>query len=214
MNPIRNEKGIALVMALMLTLISLTIAMTLLYMIIQGIKTSASNKRYQNIREASYGGVELLTKDVIPTVFSGFSSSVSIKNKFTSLDNIDASGCLGQKITLQTSQWNSSCVSSDYNAKSGYDIAFNLYATTGQPYRIFAKIVDTQGRKFFIPDGSYIQSAGNTDSSGLMLEGAGTTESNRYISPPHFPYVYRIEVLGERTINPGEQSKLSALYAY
>src|ERR1039457_820820 len=214
MIPIKNEKGIALVMALMLTLISLTIAMTLLYMITQGIKTSASSKRYQSVREASYGGVQLLTKDVIPTIFGGFSTSVSIKNKFTALNNVDASSCLGQKITLPTAQWNSACVSSNYNAKSEYDIAFNLYAPKDQPYRFYAKIVDTQGRKFFIPDGTYETSAGNTDSSGLTLEGAGTTDSNRAIAPPHFPYVYRIEVSGERVTNPDEQAKLSALYAY
>jgi len=49
MNRLNNNKGVALVTALMLTLISLTIVMALMYMITQGTTVSASYKRYKNI---------------------------------------------------------------------------------------------------------------------------------------------------------------------
>jgi len=56
MNRLNNNKGVALVTALMLTLISLTIVMALMYMITQGTTVSASNKKegYQLYKSFTY----------------------------------------------------------------------------------------------------------------------------------------------------------------
>jgi hypothetical protein len=110
--------------------------------------------------------------------------------------------CLQAKLTLPTATW----INSPYNCSNTItpttapDITMTLPATNGTQFTVYSKIVDTV--------------AGNTDTSGLQLEGAGVAESNTIIVPQHFPYVYRVEVQGQRSVNPAEKSNISVLYAY
>lgn len=201
---LNNEKGIALVTALMLTLISLTIIMALLYMITAGTKLSGAQKRYKSSLEASQGGAEILLKDIIPTVMRNYSSSTlvtQVQNDFSAVTlQVDsAQNCLQAKLTRPSSQWPAGC-SNTSNPKESPDISFNLQATTGNSFVVYTKIVDTV--------------KGNTDVSGLQLEGAGVAESSPVLTPQHFPYIYRLEVQGERATNAKEQANISALYAY
>ena len=201
---LNNEKGIALVTALMLTLISLTIIMALLYMITAGTKLSGAQKRYKSSLEASQGGAEILLKDIIPTVMRNYSSSTlvtQVQNDFSAvaLQVDSAQNCLQAKLTRPSSQWPAGC-SNTSNPKESPDISFNLQATTGNSFVVYTKIVDTV--------------KGNTDVSGLQLEGAGVAESSPVLTPQHFPYIYRLEVQGERATNAKEQANISVLYAY
>jgi len=71
-------------------------------------------------------------------------------------------------------------------------------------------------RKFLVLDGSTqktIVIAGNSDVSSFVLEGGGTTEPGA-VTVPHYPYVYRLEVQGEREQNATEKANLSVMYAY
>ena len=111
---LNNEKGIALVTALMLTLISLTIIMALLYMITAGTKLSGAQKRYKSSLEASQGGAEILLKDIIPTVMRNYSSSTlvtQVQNDFSAvaLQVDSAQNCLQAKLTRPSSQWPAGC---------------------------------------------------------------------------------------------------------
>ena len=201
---LNNEKGIALVTALILTLISLTIIMALLYMITAGTKLSGAQKRYKSSLEASQGGAEILLKDIIPTVMRNYSSSTlvtQVQNDFSAVTlQVDsAQNCLQAKLTRPSSQWPAGC-SNTSNPKESPDISFNLQATTGNSFVVYTKIVDTV--------------KGNTDVSGLQLEGAGVAESSPVLTPQHFPYIYRLEVQGERATNAKEQANISVLYAY
>jgi hypothetical protein len=201
-----NQKGIALVTALMLTLISMTIIMALFYLLEQGVRTSGAQKRYRTALEASYGGAEVVLKDVVPLIFQGYSSA-TIHDDFATADSRinmqfpSGTTCLQKKLNLPTSQWPSSC-SSTVNAKSSADISFTLqaYGDTAVPFTVFTKIVDTL--------------KGNSDTSGLQLEGAGVAEASSVITPQHFPFVYRLEVLAEASKRNPEQANLSVLYAY
>ncbi|MSM40814.1 MAG: hypothetical protein GJT30_14460 [Geobacter sp.] len=201
---IKEEKGIALVTALMLTLISLTMILALLYMITAGVSLSGAQKRYRTSLEASHGGAEIVLKDVIPTIMRNYSSSTlvtQVQNDFSGVGlQVTASQkCLQAKLTKPASQWPSGC-SQASNPKQGPDLTFNLQASSGDSYRIYTKIIDTV--------------KGNTDISGLQLEGAGVAESTPVLTPQHFPYIYRIEVQGERSTTSQEQANISALYAY
>jgi len=204
MKIIDNQKGIALVTSLMLTLISLTIIMALFYLLEMGVKTSGAQKRYRTALEASYGGAEVVLKDVVPLIFQGYSSG-KIHDEFDTagLDMQFPSGtkCMQEKLNLPTSKWSSSC-SSTINPKSLPDVSFTLQATGAStaPFTVFTKIVDTL--------------KGNSDTSGLQLEGAGVAEASAVITPQHFPYVYRVEVQAERSVKATEQANLSVLYAY
>lgn len=202
MNRIRNQQGIALVTALMFTLISLTMLMGLLYIVTQGIQVSGSHKRYKTALEASYGGAEIALKEIIPAIFQGFSSA-QITNTFSGvgLQVNNSSTCLYQKLTLPTSQWSAAC-SQTLDPKASPDLNFKLQAQgiNAAPYSVYTKIIDT--------------TSGNTDTSGLQLEGAGVAETTALITPQHFPYIYRVEIQAERETNATEQANLSLQYAY
>ncbi|MDD3024468.1 MAG: hypothetical protein PHE26_11285 [Syntrophomonadaceae bacterium] len=192
-----------MITSLMLTLICLSIVMAMYYLIGQGVQTSAGQKAYRTANEASYGGADIVLKNVVPLVFQGLSSA-SIHNEFTGSLNLQfpsGSTCLHDKLTLKTSKWPTSC-SQTLDAKTSPDISFTLNAVsaTAVPYKVSTKIVDTI--------------SGNTDISGLQLEGAGVAESSSVITPQHFPYVYRLEVQAERSVNAKEQASLSVTYAY
>ena len=204
MKKIRNEQGIALVTALMLTFLSLVIILALMYIISQGTKVSAANKRYKSALEASYGGAEVFTKQIIPQLLGvgGAASLTTILAGGTPVFGDTA--CVQNKLNLAPEQW-ASCgaAAKTMDAKSAFDAQFTLRGQAGQPnFSIYAKIVDTQ--------------KGNSDMSGIesLDAGAGVAYGASGVSPMHMPAVYRIEVQGERDTNPLEKAKLSVLYVY
>lgn len=190
--------------SLMLTLISLTIVMALMLMMTSSIKNSAQYKKYKTSLEAAYGGTEIMTKDVFPLIMQNYSSATlvgTVTSSFaSSLDmQIPSQKCLQAKLTQPTRNWPAECNRSS-NVKSGFDLSFELAATTGNPFIVYSKIVDT--------------TTGNTDVSGLQLEGAGVAEGTSVLTPQHFPYLYRVEVQGERKTSATAQSNIEVLYAY
>lgn len=206
MKRLENNKGVALVTALMLTLISLTIVMALMYMITQGTTVSASHKRYKTALEAGYGGTELFVKDILPHVLKNYenpnlSTSVSAAFASTNLQLIATLSCMQSKLTQPSSQWPAGC-SNTADPKQSPDMTFHLMANDPNvpPFTIYSKIIETL--------------IGNSDLSGLQLEGAGVAEAQSGITPKSFPYLYRIELQGERSATAGAQANLEVLYAY
>jgi len=199
-----NESGVALVTSLLLTLISLTIVMAVMYMITQSVQQTGLVKRYKTALEASYGGTDIVMKEVIPEIMKSFESASLVSDIETTFSAVSllvltTDTCLQNKLSLGTKAWDASC-SQTSNPKSDPDIRFQMPALNGQPYTVYAKIVDTLG--------------GNTDTSGLQLEGGGVAESLSFITPQHLPYVYRLEIQAERSANATEQANMSVLYAY
>lgn len=70
----RNEKGIALVMALVISLVVMLIITGVLYFIIQSTTMSGAGKRYATAAEAADGAVEVM-KDTINLIMVGESVS-------------------------------------------------------------------------------------------------------------------------------------------
>lgn len=200
---LKNNDGIALVTSLMLTLISLTMIMALLYIVTQSTRASGTNKRYKTALEASYGGSELFTKDVLPFLLQNYGSatlSATAAATFSAVTlNIPDQTCLQSKLTLPSGKWPAGCSNSP-SPKQSPDVTFNLLSATGNPYTIYSKIVETM--------------LGNTDVSGLQLEGAGVAEGTSGITPQHFPYLYRLEIQGEKSIASSVQANIEVLYAY
>ncbi|ACM21416.1 type IV pilus minor pilin PilX [Geotalea daltonii FRC-32] len=212
MRCLRNENGVALVTALMLTLISLVICLTLLYYITQGTYISAANKRYKTSLEAAHGGVQVFAKDIIPKIFGGYSTN-RLMSEFSGI-NLDVpvtNACLQQKLRFSTSEW-TNCITSnsDPNAKVSPDVTFHLKGMPSMPgFVVNSKIVDT--------------TAGNTDTSSGGAEngeklidpiGVAYNPGGSLIGVPHLPYIYRIEVESEAESNAKERARLSVLYAY
>jgi hypothetical protein len=207
----RNEDGIALVTSLMLTMITLIMILSLLYMVTGGLQRSGANKRYKSALEASYGGANIMMKDLIPLVMQNYSAAnftTTLQTAYGGSGVVWPSSmsqwqkCLQTKLKKPTSSWGSYCSSanSSLNPTISPDFQLNLPGTSGTTFTVYSKIVDTV--------------TGNTDTSGVNLQGSGVTESSSYIVPQHYPYIYRIEVQAERQQNPLEKSELSVLYGY
>jgi hypothetical protein len=216
MTYIRNEKGIALVMALMLALITLVTVTALLYFIVQGTEMSGYQKRYQTAQEAAKGGVEFVARELIPKTIGSVSVDdltqiiTILKNDYAgiNLSFLDNTACIRDKLLQSTVNW-TNCNPDDKSfdlKKSDGSVSGDFTITLSgiespSDFNVYAKIVDTV--------------EGNTDSGGLALEGLGVTESGSgMVTPQHFPMMYRIEVQGERMTNPDERANFSVLYAY
>lgn len=201
---IRQKKGIALVTSLMLTLISLTICMALLYMVTKSITQSSQNKKYHTSLDAAYGGSEIVLKDILPMVLQNYSSATlvsQVQSDFVAinLQVLSTQNCLQTKLVKPTASWPSDC-SNLSDPKKSPDISFTLQSASGNPFIVYSKIVGT------------VQ--GNSDVSGLQLEGSGVAETSSLLKPMQIPYIYRMEIQGERQNNPSTQSTLEVLYAY
>lgn len=216
MKHLENEKGIALVTALMFTLICLAMIMSLMYYVLQGTKMSAAQKRYRNAVEASYGGAEFVTKAVIPALFSNFSTGkLSLMADFggTGTGKIDFQ--FGQdesiiKMKLANDPYNWGITGTNgsrhnVDPKIKPDFIFTLKGQSGMnDFKVYSKIVDT------------VPGVGLIDSSGVdyLDAGIGVSGSNTSTSTPRTPNIYTVEVQGEAAVNPREKGALTVLYAY
>jgi hypothetical protein len=225
MSPVKNERGVALVTALMLTLISLGIIMALLHIVMQSTKMSAMSKFYKNSVEASYGGVEGVGKDILPHVFANISSTslAIMKTKYSnvSLDFLVSDACMKQKLTLPPGNW-LACTAEQRSyglsyVKSAPDLSFILKGLPGQPgYKVFSKIVDTTPGNTDAAAGKAAAEMGQTfliaGATGVAYDpGSG---SGSAVAVKHIPYLFKFEVQGERETNAKERSNLSVLYAF
>jgi len=216
MKLLKDQSGIALVTSLMMTLISLAMIMVLMSYVMQGISSTGATKRYKNTLEASYGGTELIVKDIIPMFFnySGSSTASSIaglESKYTSINlKFDAGNqCLLQKLNNQTSAWTDAVCGikrTSTNAKELPDMTFVLKSTitgfqTSPGYKVFAKIVDTAV-------------VGNTYKSSEDYAAKTPGGDRDGGSPNPIPSVYTINITAERETNPLEKTMLEVLYSY
>lgn len=219
MKTLRNERGIALMMALILTLVSLAVILAVLYLITQSIQLSASSRRYKSALEASYGGVEAFTREIIPWYIDAVAQN-TVESRLqlqTNLGNLTPAfpagapsfasyTCMSKKLTLASSQWGTACGANatTIDPTQSPDAVFKLKGPPLQPnFNVYAKIVASQ--------------PGNSDMSGLsdsLSSGNGVAYGAAGVSPMHIPATYRIQALAQRETNPQEKAKLSVLYAY
>lgn len=206
MKYLRNENGMALVTALMFTLLCLAMIMTLMYYVLTSTKMSAAQKRYRNSLEASYGGTELVTKTIIPRLFSNYSTGrASLLADFgdTAKIGLTLGPSLQTKLTRETVNWGAA--SKTVNPKEFPDMTFTLKGkSAGEDFTVYSKIVDT------------VPGVGLVDASGIdyIDPGIGVAGTSSSTQTPRTPNIYSIEVQGEKSINPKEKAGLSVLYAY
>jgi hypothetical protein len=212
MRKLRNEDGVALITALMFTLICLGIVMALMQMLLVQTKMSASQKTYRNAIEASYGGTEMLTKEFIPRLANYSTGIAPLMATFAGNGALPQMGLavnrtlvtggetLKVKLNTATASW-PTAVSKTPDAKVLPDFNFTLKGDQGSNFNVYAKIIDT------VP--------GNSDTTGVdfLDSGQGVAGTGSGIAPKHNPSLYTIEVQGERA-NAKEKAKLSVLYAY
>lgn len=231
MNLLRNEKGIALVMVLILSLIALAVVSTLLYLVLQGTKSSTYFKTYESTLDAGHGGAEIVAslifnrgnldipglgplllshKTPVEPCVCGFDADPYDEDY--PLPSPDT--CLCRKLCMPayksdgTYSWGASGTGAcDSNGASmdpldNPDVQFSL-AGVSTSYQVSAKIIDT--------------TVGVTDLSGEQLScGTGSAYPCEGFHGMPTPYLYRIEVNSQdaTATNARERSRLSILYAY
>jgi len=204
---LHDNQGIALVTSLMMTLMSMVIIMALLYVITASTQRSGAAKRYRSAVEAASGGSNLVVKDLMPYLmnqFQSYTSSQVINNAKTDFAAVHldtpSADCLKTKMYQNTASWPAAC-SATFNPEFKPDVTMTLQATSSMPFTVYTKIVDTV--------------VGNSDTSGSRLEeSSGVAYMAATTTPMPFPYMYRIEVQGERQSSSIEKSNISILYAY
>lgn len=213
MRYLRNEDGVALVTALMFTLLALGMIMMLLYYVLAGTRMSGAHKRYRNSVEASYGGTEFVTKTIIPRllIFNNYSTQkVEMQEDFASTLGLSfapkASGVdpLKEKLFNPTAAWPAG-VSKTVNPKDAPDMTLVFKGTGGAgEFKVYSKIVDT------------IPGVGLVDTSGVdyLDGGIGVAGTSATTATMRTPNIYSIEVQGERASGSQEKAALSVLYAY
>jgi len=212
---LKSEKGVVLVVVLVLSAIVLAVMTALIYMITSGTQISGFQKRYKTALEAAKGGSELMYQivalrgvDADNTAFTtalsaaGLNSSIPI---LTSLCSGTSTGgtpypTLQAKLMTPTTSWTNcnSNIAIDPNDSTTYDVMFQLGVTNR--YNYYAKIVQTI-------DGN---SGGDL---GLLNKGVVSGGSGEITVMPK-PYLYAVEVLASSSTNTLERAKLSILYQY
>lgn len=219
MSLLHNNKGIALVTALLFTLISLGIVMALLTIVTQGTRVSAANKTYKTAIEAGYGAVDVVVYDILPTVLKDSLNPTDYESYKLSLSTainmaLPQENCFNQKVRSSTSLWTAcTAQASTFAPVQSPDITFNLKAPNASVgFNVYTKIIDTKCGG----DTTAGQPCSNSDTAGIdyLDTGGGVSSSSGTVTPQHRPAYYRIEVQSERAANPREKAALSVLYAY
>jgi hypothetical protein len=196
-----DNKGFVLITALMFTLITLAICLGILFCVTQNIKLAASQKIYRNVTEASYGGVDLVTQEIIPRLFNSETISTLISEYSNISMSFGDSSCITQKLNSSVGSW-IACSGLDLNPKNKPDVTFKLAGVSGQSFNVYSKIVDT------VPGVPYV------NANGTQLLGGGVADSSTGTGMSLSHYTYSIEIAGERASNPVEKSNISVLYEY
>lgn len=200
-----EKKGAALITVVALIVVTSVMVAAVYYFIRRGIEVSGLQKKYQTAREASLGGLDVFTKEILPMAITG-TTLANVVASFNAITSVQvqqgaADACFSNKLLLSTASWTGVC-SSTLDAKSNPDIRFVVSGIApARPFDVYTKIVDTV--------------AGNSSTSGITLEGQGTAESQTgMITAQHFPYMYRMEVQSERQNDATEKANFTILYAY
>ena len=66
-----KKKGAALITVVALIVVTSAIVATVYYFVRKGVEVSGLQKKYQTAREASLGGLDVFTKEILPMAISG-----------------------------------------------------------------------------------------------------------------------------------------------
>lgn len=208
MKYLREESGMALVMALILAVVTLTFSAALIFMVTQGTRMSGLERRYATALDAAKGGVAVITE----TIDRGGEISDSGITP-------EKPECLGEKLYKKTTLWDAdNCDLADRHAmRTDYDkgkdtdymrkypdIKFYVKASDLEgEYAVYMKIIETiEGNSQPIRassgggGGASIHGRGKIEVSAVV--GGNGSNSSSAIVPMHMPFLYTVEVLSEK----------------
>lgn len=183
---LRNEKGFALAIVLILAAIALVMTLGMMFMVSRGSYVSGQQKRFRTAVEAARGGME--------ATFQLIASRGSLTVPYT---NLAVDNGAATKMGNPTGSWGGldSSITIDPAVSTTYDMRIDLGT-----YRVFSKIVDT------VP--------GNSSLGDTLLKSGVVSTGTGEVVVMSIPYLYTIEVLSQSQSNATERSKFSVLYQY
>jgi Tfp pilus assembly protein PilX len=193
----RDNKGVALMMVLIISVIVLAVMAALIYMLTSGTQISGLSKRYSTALEAAQGGQSVMEQiirargDLDPT----FETAINL-----TMPTTEAEDCLKiDKLIESTEDWRAVCNTStiiDLSDPDTYDMKFDL-----GNYEVYAKIAQTI--------------EGNSGQSDIDLMKTGVVESNAAeVAVQGVPYYYAVEIDSRNKNNLSERARISLLIQY
>jgi hypothetical protein len=213
---IRDKRGVALVLVLMIVVISAGLLAAVMYYTLTGTETSGLQRKYQTSKEASLGAIDIFTKELMPrviyeqgaaslsTIAAGLTAAPGIVNSITASATNDA--CVQSKLSSPTASW-AGCGTNaaTTNPNDDSDITFNLLSVAGgRPFEVRLKIIDTVD--------------GNSSTSPVNLGGSAgvvpAMQATKQIT--HHPFLYTMVTEGkiQGSGNTAERANFEVLYAY
>jgi hypothetical protein len=208
MTIIKSQRGIALVLVMVIALIALAIVSALIYMGTMATRLSGAEKIYRNSDEAALGGARIAA-DMIITNYGN--SALGLPSVAATLGgSFGNQPCLIRKLNNATANWGGVCnadmKSMDLSSDNSdtYDMTFPLPGAPNN-YTVYAKVIDTI--------------EGNT--SGVVVEGEGGLSTGgvggggaSIVTPPRHSWMYRVEVHAEDSVNKRQRARYSIFYAH
>jgi hypothetical protein len=213
---IRDKRGVALVLVLMIVVISAGLLAAVMYYALTGTETSGLQRKYQTSKEASLGAIDIFTKELMPrviyeqgaaslsTIAAGLTAAPGIVNSITASGTNDA--CFQSKLSSPTASWTGCGTNAaTTNPNDDSDITFNLLSVAGgRPFEVRLKIIDTVD--------------GNSSTSPVNLGGSAgvvpAMQATKQIT--HHPFLYTMVTEGklQGSGNTAERANFEVLYAY
>lgn len=209
---LRNNRGVALILVLMIATIALAVTATLLYIISVNSRITGVEKRYETALDAAEG-IDGFINDILSSrmdISGGYFTTQAAFGDVRFNSSVTSS-CWTAKMLNSTARWDPcSAIDKDITVSpTSYDFH---YSVGGAPqFEVYAKIVNTV--------------EGNT-APDLGLRKAGVVNANPGEVPVQArPYMYMIEGvainnsmvstgMSAAALNSAERARISLLYQY
>jgi len=183
-----SERGVALILVLVLSAIGLIVMTTVLYVITMGTQISGSEKRYRTAHEAALGCIDVMRKIIQDQAESTINGVTIGYPNGTFLAKLNASSLT----TYNT------LVSINTDSSPTYDITVDV--GTNPAYRCYAKMVQKQ--------------QGNTNKGYKKVRTkTGVVPADPGMGLKNYTY-YTFTILAQKAINPDERIKLDLVHIF
>jgi hypothetical protein len=207
MKIINNQQGIALVTALIFGVIGMLMVASLIFMVDSGTWLSGSKKRYHMALNATHGGMDFFTKEIIQSGLGG--TTLGTMGTFDGILTTNAAISNAEFTTKLTTRGDTNDGLWPYDPDLG---------NTANPF-----VIPDATVSFAFPGAPNINVAttilstnrGNSGLAANVLQGGGVVNNGgAAIAPQHIPYLYQTVSQGQSAANARENARLSSIYVY
>lgn len=198
--PLRNSHGVALVTAIIVSLIGLLMLASLLFVTRSGLWTSGSQRRYQVALESAYGGMLFWNKEIIQRGING-----------TNLGAMGNYGGILSNVVINNANFNTKLTTTGFEGDGTYPVSNPADATLTFTF-------PPPNANVLVNASIRSTSSGNSSSSTNSLISGGVVSNNSgTITPQQVPYIYQTafearSVVGLQEFR--ERADVLSLYVY